>query len=37
MQEINCTLLTVIVLPEKQQIWPLEQNLSALMLKTILF
>lgn len=37
MQEINCILLTVTVLPEKQQIQPLEQNLSALMLKTILF
>lgn len=36
MQEINCILLTVTVLPEKQQIWPLEQNLSALVLKTIL-
>lgn len=37
MQEINCILLTVTVLPEKQQIRPLEQNLSALMLKTVLF
>lgn len=37
MQEINCTLLTVTVLPEKQQIQPLEQNMSILMLKTILF
>lgn len=37
MQEINCVLLTVTVLPEKQQIQPLEQNTSILMLKTILF
>lgn len=36
MKEINCTLLTVTVLPEKQQIWPLEEILSDLMLKTIL-
>lgn len=37
MKEINCILLSVAVLPEKQQIRPLEQNLSALILKTILF